>query len=105
MTAHLLVMYPTPSDPKEFERAYREEHLPYAGPRLEGAMGVVSKRVAMSRGRSDSVYAISDVTFPSLTVLQACAGSARGKEALAHAASISTGGPPTVLVVTDDFAT
>jgi hypothetical protein len=44
------------------------------------------------------------VTFPSLEALQACAVSAGGKEALAHAASISTGGPPVILVVTDDLA-
>lgn len=101
--SHLLVMYPVPKDPKAFDRAYREEHLPYAGPRLEGAMGVVSKRVAKTQG-GPSYYAISDVTFPSLSALQECAASARGKEALAHAASISTGGPPTILVITDDFA-
>lgn len=71
---------------------------------LEGATGVVSKRVAASKGAPASFYAISDVTFPSLAALQECAGSARGKEALAHAASISTGGPPVVLVVTDDLA-
>jgi hypothetical protein len=45
MTAHLLIMYPHPKDAKEFDRAYREEHLPYAGPRLKGATGVVTKRV------------------------------------------------------------
>jgi uncharacterized protein (TIGR02118 family) len=103
MNAHLLVMYPRPTDPARFDRAYREEHLPYAGPRLEGATGVVSKRVAASGAGPASYYAISDVTFPSLASLQECAGSARGKEALAHAASISTGGPPTILVVTDDL--
>ena len=27
MTAHLLIMYPHPKDVKEFDRAYREEHL------------------------------------------------------------------------------
>jgi len=101
MTAHLLVMYPTPKDPRAFDRAYREEHLPYAGPRLAGATGVVSKRVA---GERAPYYAISDVTFPSLEALQACAGSAGGREALAHAASISSGGAPVVLVVTDDLA-
>jgi uncharacterized protein (TIGR02118 family) len=103
MTAHLLVMYPQPKDSKAFDRAYKEQHLPYAGPRLEGATGVVSKRVAASPTGA-GYYAISDVTFPSLAVLQTCAGSARGKEALAHAASISTGGAPTILVVTDDLA-
>jgi uncharacterized protein (TIGR02118 family) len=104
MTAHLLVMYPAPKDPKAFDRAYKEQHLPYAGPRLEGATGVVSKRVAASPGGKADYYAISDVTFPSLGVLQECAGSARGREALAHATSISTGGAPTILVVTDDLA-
>ena len=102
--AHLLVMYPVPKNPKAFDRAYREEHLPYAGPRLAGALSVVSKRVAEAPGNSPGYYAISDVTFPSLAALQECAGSARGKEALAHAASISSGGPPTILVMTDDFA-
>jgi uncharacterized protein (TIGR02118 family) len=100
MIAHLLVMYPMPKDPKTFDRRYQEEHLPYAGPRLTGATGVVSKRVASPA----PFYAISDVTFPSLATLQACAASEGAKEALAHAASISTGGPPVVLVATDDLA-
>ncbi len=104
MTAHLLVMYPTPKDPKAFDRAYREEHLPYAAPRLMGATGVVSKRVASTPGERPPYHAISDVSFPSLEVLQRCAASPGGKEALAHAASISTGGAPVVMVVTDDLA-
>lgn len=100
MNAHLYIMYPTPKDPAAFERAYREEHLPYAGPRLKGATGVVSKRVASATGNAP-YRVISDVTFPSLQALQECAESEGGKEALAHAASISTGGPPVVMIVTD----
>jgi uncharacterized protein (TIGR02118 family) len=100
MTAHLYVMYPTPKDPATFDRRYKEEHLPYAGPRLKGATGVVSKRVAGAQ----QFYAISDVTFPSKEALEACASSVGAKEALAHAASISTGGAPTILMVTDDLA-
>jgi uncharacterized protein (TIGR02118 family) len=102
MTAHLFIMYPAPKDPKAFDRAYREQHLPYAGPRLIGATSVVSKRVAGPEGAP--YHAISDVNFPSLEALQACAASQSGKEALAHAASISTGGAPVILVVTDDLA-
>ena len=100
MTAHLIVMYPQPSDPKTFDRAYREQHLPYAGPRLMGATKIVSKRVAGPA----PYYAMSDVQFPSIDALQKAASSSGAKEALAHAASISTGGAPVVLVVTDDFA-
>jgi uncharacterized protein (TIGR02118 family) len=103
MSAHLLVMYPAPRDADAFDRAYREQHLPYAAPRLVGASGVVSKRVSAPAGKPP-YYAISDITFPTLAALQSCAASAGGKEAIAHATSISTGGPPTVLVVTDDLA-
>jgi uncharacterized protein (TIGR02118 family) len=101
MSAHLLVMYPTPKNPKAFDVAYRDQHLPYAGPRLTGATGVTSKR---TRGDGAPFYAISDIAFPTLDALEKCAASQGAKEALAHAASISTGGPPVVLVVTDDLA-
>jgi len=99
--AHLLVIYPNPKDPKAFDRKYREEHLPFAGPRLAGALSVVSKRV---KSPGSAWYAVSDVTFPSLAALQDTAASAGAKEALEHAASISSGGPPTILVITDDLA-
>jgi hypothetical protein len=104
MTAHLLIQYPTPKDPKSFERAYRDEYLPYAGPRLEGATGVVSKRVVPTSSEPPRYFAVSDVSFATLDALMACAASKGGKEALAHAASISTGGAPDVIIVTDDFA-
>ena len=100
MNAHLFIMYPTPKDPAAFERAYREQHLPYAGPRLTGSTGVVSKRLASPTGNG-LYHLVSDVSFPSLQALQACAVSRSGQQALAHAASISTGGPPVVMIATD----
>jgi hypothetical protein len=45
---------------------------------------------------------MSDVSFPTLDALKACAASESGKEALEHAASISSGGAPMLMVVTDD---
>jgi hypothetical protein len=45
MAAHLLVLYPIPKNAAEFDRRYREEHLPYAGPRLVGATGVATRKV------------------------------------------------------------
>ncbi len=101
MTAHLLIMYPHPKDAKEFDRAYREEHLPYAGPKLKGATGVVTKRVVGPSFAPPPYHLISDVSFPTIETLKATAASS-GKEALAHAASISSGGAPTIVVVTDD---
>ena len=50
MSVQLLVIYPPPANPAEFDRAYREQHLPYAGPRLVGAIGVATKRVLGAPG-------------------------------------------------------
>ena len=100
MAAHLIVLYPQPTHPAAFAKAYRDEHLPYAGPRLTGATGVASRKI-VGPGDSPPFHFLSDITFPDLETLQACAKSTGGQEALAHAASISTGGPPTVLGTVD----
>jgi len=102
MSAHLLILYPIPKDTKTFDRAYREEHLPFAGPKLVGATGVKTKRVAGPGFAPPPYHLMSDVSFPTLDVLKACAGTKGGQEALAHAASISTGGAPMLIAVTDD---
>src|SRR4051812_5533232 len=99
MSAHLLIIYPTPKDPTKFDRAYREEHLPYAGPKLVGATGVTTKRVVGPAFAPPPYHLMSDVSFPSLDALKTCAASESGKEALAHAASISSGGAPMLMVV------
>ncbi len=101
MSAHLLILYPIPKDTKVFDRAYREEHLPYAGPRLKGATGVETRRVAGPSFAPPPYHLMSDVSFPNLDALKACAASKSGQEALTHAASISSGGAP-MLIVTED---
>lgn len=101
MAAHLLVLYPHPADSAEFDRAYREEHLPFAGPRLEGATGVETTRVVGPDFAPPAYHLISDVSFPTIEALKRCAQSSEGQEALAHAASISSGGAPTILVTVD----
>ena len=85
----------------EFDRAYREEHLPYAGPRLVGATGVTTQRVIGPSFARPPYHLISDVSFPSVEALKACAASDGGKEALAHAASISSGGSPLIVALSD----
>ncbi len=102
MTAHLLILYPVPKDKAEFDRAYREEHLPYAGPKLVGATGVTTQRVVGPGFAPPPYHLMSDVSFPTLDALKACATSKDGQDALAHAASISSGGAPMVMVVTGE---
>jgi uncharacterized protein (TIGR02118 family) len=100
MAAHLLILYPQPPDAAAFAKAYRDEHLPYAGPRLTGATAVSSRKI-VGPGEPPFHF-LSDVTFPDIETLQRCAQSTDGQQALAHAASISSGGPPTVLGAVDE---
>src|SRR4051812_2043020 len=102
MSAHLLILYPNPKDEAEFDRAYVEEHLPYAAPRLAGATGVKTKRVVGPSFAPPPYHLISDVSFPTIEALMACANSSGAKEALGHAASISSGGAPVIIAVVDD---
>ena len=100
MAAHLLILYPQPADAAAFAKAYRDEHLPYAGPRLAGATAVASRKI-VGPGETPPFHFLSDISFPDIETLQRCAKSAGGQEALAHAASISSGGAPTVLGAVD----
>jgi len=101
MSVQLLVIYPPPKDSAAFDKAYREQHLPYAGPRLVGATGVTTKRVLGSPAGAPFAHMISFVAFPSVEAAKACAQSKGGSEALEHAASISTGGAPQVILIDD----
>jgi hypothetical protein len=67
----LVLAHPRPCEVDDFERAYLNEHL------------------AMTRAR------IAEIYFPSIEALQACAATER-RRPLAHAISISNGGPPYV---------
>jgi hypothetical protein len=103
MPVQLLVIYPPPKDSAVFERAYSEQHLAYAGPRLmaEGATGVTTKRVLGSPSGAPAFHWISFIEFPTPEAAKACAQSTGGQEALQHAASISTGGQPHYLLIGD----
>ncbi len=101
----LMVMYPPPTDVQTFERLYQEEHVPMAVKKLEGKTRIVATKVQGSPQGKPAFYRIAEVHFPSLEALQACAASAGGKETLAHAAKISTGGPPVVLIAEEQIFT
>jgi uncharacterized protein (TIGR02118 family) len=94
----LIVMYPTPVDVAAFEKRYQSEHVPMAVQKLAGKTRFVATKVIASPQGKPAYYRIAEVHFPSMEALQACAASAGGKETLAHAQAISTGGPPVVLI-------
>lgn len=94
----LTVIYPYPKDVKAFEKAYQEEHIPMAVEKLKGKTKAVTTKVIGAPQGAPPFYRIAEIHFPSLEALEACAASPGGKETLAHAASISSGGPPVFLI-------
>ena len=102
----LMVMYPRPLDIEAFEKLYQEEHVPMAVEKLPGKTKLVAtKVVATPDGTPPPFYRIAEVYFPSLEALQACAQSDGGKETIAHAVKISSGGAPIFLVAEEQTFT
>ena len=98
----LVVIYPFPKDVDAFERVYSNEHVPLAVAKLGGKTRIVATRVLRSPQGTLPFYRIAEIYFPSMHALEACAASEGGKEALAHALQISSGGPPIFLVAEEE---
>src|SRR5579863_5872110 len=93
----LVVIYPQPKDPEAFEQIYQKEHVPMAVKKLDGKQKIITTKVLHSPKDTPPIYRIVEIHFPSMQALQACASSEGGKETIAHAVSISSGGGPVIL--------
>ena len=95
----LVVAYPRPSDVDAFDRAYRKEHLPMARALLTGATQMVlAKIIGAADGSIPPFHQIAEIYFPSMEALQSCMATEGAKETAAHAISISSGGPPLIMI-------
>ena len=101
----LVVIYPRPKDIDEFEGIYKNEHVPLAVAKLAGKTKIVATKILDSPQGVPPFYRVAEVYFPSMQALKECAGSDGGKEALAHAVKISTGGQPIFLVAEEETFT
>lgn len=98
----LVVMYPRPKDIDAFEKLYQSEHVPMAVEKLKGKTKFVATKVTASPQGTPLYHRIAEVHFPSMAALQACAASQGGQQTLAHAAQISSGGPPVVMIAEEE---
>ena len=101
----LIVAYPQPKDVGAFEAVYQNEHVPLALANLAGKTKMVSTKTVQTPQGMPAFYRIAEVHFPSLEALQRCAESAGGKETLANAVKISSGGPPVIMVAEEESFT
>jgi uncharacterized protein (TIGR02118 family) len=98
----LLVLYPTPTDPEQFDRRYVRDHLPMGKANLIGATGLASYRILGSPAGKSPFARLTEVSFPTMKALQECAALPGAQKTLANAVEISTGGAPHFMIVEQD---
>lgn len=101
----LVVLYPTPTDVDAFDRAYAEEHAPMVNEKVPNlSRWTASKVIGTAKvkgtptGDAPLYHLVVELYFPSVEALQEAFGTEDGQETAAHAVSISSGGPPVLLV-------
>lgn len=102
--AKIVVLYPAPKDMNEFERAYGQEHVPMVSTQNFKGMKsfTASKIVGTPDGSAPPFHRMAELHFSSMADLKAAAGSPTAQPVVAHAFSISSGGPPVVLIVEEE---
>lgn len=87
-SARFLVLWDKPADPQEFDRHYREVHIPLAR-QLPGLRRyTLSRNAARIRG-AEPYYAIAELDFDDLASLQAAFRSSAGQETAADIANLA----------------
>lgn len=102
MSIKLLVLYPTPTNPEQFDRRYEREHLPMGKAAMTGATGLASYRILGSPAGKSPFARLTAVTFPSLKALQETAALPGAQKTLANAVEISTGGAPHFMILEEE---
>jgi uncharacterized protein (TIGR02118 family) len=98
----VVIIYPRPQDEQAFEKAYLGQHVPMVEGKLKGLTRLVLTKVTGSPQGKIAAYRIAEVYFPSMEDLQAIIASDGGKEVIAHAQGISSGGPPLILICEEE---
>jgi uncharacterized protein (TIGR02118 family) len=102
MTRKLVVIYPRPADIEAFETVYNRDHVPMAVAKLAGKTKIVASKIVGSPQGTPPFHRIAEIYFPSMEALQGCAASDGGKQTLANAVAISSGGAPIFLVAEEE---
>ena len=83
----------------EYNDWYDREHLPMGKASLAGATGLASHRIVGSPAGKSPFARLTEITFPSLKVLQECAALPAAQKTMANAVEISTGGAPHFMIL------
>jgi uncharacterized protein (TIGR02118 family) len=97
-----IVIYPRPKDIESFECVYLNEHVPMAVEKLAGKTRIVASKIVGSLQGTLQFHRIAEIHFPTMEALEACAAWEGGKQTIANAVAISSGGEPIFLVAEEE---
>jgi uncharacterized protein (TIGR02118 family) len=95
-----LVLYNMPEDPGEFDRYYREVHIPLAK-KLPGLRRYTTSR-GMTLVRGEAFYMIAELDFDDRAALRAAFESPEGQAAAEDVAKFATGGSHSMIFDIED---
>jgi uncharacterized protein (TIGR02118 family) len=95
----LIVLYPTPHDVQEFEKAFREEHEPLVRAQLASVRQFSAAALASPGGAAAPSHWIVEMHFDSRADLDRALASDGWLRTAAHSRQISSGGDPVMLIV------
>ncbi|HWO36973.1 MAG TPA: EthD family reductase [Candidatus Acidoferrum sp.] len=98
MTVKLVVIYPRPDDIEAFETVYNRDHVPMAVAKLGGKTKIVASKIVGSPQGTPPFHRIAEIHFPSMGGPASLRPSEGGKQTIANAVAISSGGAPIFLV-------
>jgi uncharacterized protein (TIGR02118 family) len=102
MVVKVVMLYPLPTDGEAFEAAYMHEHVALVLARIPGLTRYVLSKVLWAYSGEPPFFLLAELYFPSLEALQRGFTPAVAQELGAHAAAISTGGPPLAFVCMEE---
>lgn len=96
-----LVSYNTPEDPAEFDRYYREVHIPLAKSLPGLRRYTISRNAALIRG-TGPYYMIAELDFDDRAALAAAFASPEGQAAAQDVPKFATGGSDSLVYDLED---
>ena len=92
----VVFIYPRPKDEEAFERTFTSEHVSLLEAKLKGLTRLVLTKITGSPLGKITAYRLVEVYFSSMSDLERIIGADGGKEVIAHAQTISSGGAPLI---------
>lgn len=97
MTARFIALYETPADPEEFDRHYRDVHVPLAR-RLRGLRSYTLGRDVVAVRGGEPCYLVAELEWDTMDELRAAFDSPEGRATAADAAHLQELAPVRIMM-------